>query len=135
MKKNGFTLVELLAVICILGIIMTIAAVSIFGSQSTALNKLSEEEQKNIKDAGKLIGIDLDDYTSEIYNCKTGSWIAASCTKDNTTKEWTSVKVTVENLVVNRYFTDTEGHCSGTITVTKSGSGYDVDIDSVSCQK
>ena len=58
MKKNGFTLVELLAVIVILGIIMTIASASLTKTKKEANIKEAQKIEKTIEDFGPEIYID-----------------------------------------------------------------------------
>lgn len=134
-EEEGFTLVELLAVIVILAAIMVIAIPAVLNTRRSALGALSKEQEKNLKDAGKLLGVDLDDYASSIYDCKEGSWImtssGAKCTK--TSAGWAEVKIDVPTLVQNGYFKDENNHCSGTLTITKTESGYRVMADGVKC--
>lgn len=136
MKRNsGFTLVELLAVIVVLALIMTIAIPSVLSVRNSIMGKLSKEQERNLTDAGKLLGIDLDDYNSPIYECKVGSWVTTTsgveCTKP--TSGWTEIKVGVKDLVDNGYFKDEKKHCEGFITVSKTNSGYKVATDNVTC--
>lgn len=69
MKKNGFTLVELLAVIVILGIIMTIASASLTKTKKEANIREAEQIEKSIKD----LGMEIYSYekTLGIYDDKT----------------------------------------------------------------
>lgn len=133
MKDDGFTLVEVLAVIVVLAAILVIAVPTILNSQNSALEAITSQEKKNIEEAGRMVGIDLDDYTSSIYNCKSGSWIASKCTKHSS--KWTQVKITIADLVSYNYFTDQDNHCSGDITVNKGDNGYTVNLDNVKCER
>lgn len=131
MKKNGFTLVELIAVIAILALLITIAVPVITNSRDDTLKALSKEQERGLKDAGKLVGVDLDDYSTDIYNCKTDSWIEDKCIKDEDTKKWVQVKLDIADLKAHGYFTDSNSHCSGSLTITKTTSGdYNVEMDS-----
>jgi len=130
-NTKGFTLTELLAVIIILSVLLVIAVPSVIISKNNALNALSNQEKENLKDAGIMVGIDLDDPTSDIYNCKSGSWIKTctdcSCNSDSAT-------VTVEALVDNGYFDDKGQKYKGSLTITKSDTsdtGYVVNINNV----
>lgn len=69
MKKNGFTLVELLAVIVILGIIMTIASSSLITTKKEANIREAKQIEKSIKD----LGMEIYSYekTLGIYDDKT----------------------------------------------------------------
>ncbi len=51
MKKNGFTLVEILAVIAVLGILITIASKSVITIMNREKQKLVNETQKNLESA------------------------------------------------------------------------------------
>lgn len=55
MKKNGFTLVELLAVIVILGIIMTIVGTNLMGVKKEANIKEAKEIERMIENLGPEI--------------------------------------------------------------------------------
>lgn len=65
MKKNGFSLVELLAVIAILSIIMGIASFSVLRTRSNQLEKLLETKLQSLEDAAKLYGQDNQDKLRE----------------------------------------------------------------------
>ncbi|GAA0361916.1 hypothetical protein GCM10008932_13160 [Alkalibacterium iburiense] len=60
-KEEGFTLVELLAVIVILGIIVAIAIPTIGNVIGTAEGNASEAEQELIKDAARLYEVGEDE--------------------------------------------------------------------------
>lgn len=128
MKTKGFTLVELLAVIVLLSVLLVIAVPSILNTKNNALGAISKQEKENLQDAGNMVGIDLNDPTSDIYNCKSGSWIK-TCTGCSCNSNY--AKVTVEALVDNGYFDDKNNKYEGSLTITKSDNGYDVNIDNV----
>ncbi len=132
MRKKGFTLIELLVVIVLLAILMLIAAPNLLGTKEKAEEGINKEQERNIKDAAMLVGIDLDDYMSRIYNCKSGSWIEGKCTKAD--HKWTRVDFSVEDLVKYGYFEDVEKHCRGDLSLTKnSGGTYSVKFLTVKC--
>lgn len=56
MKKNGFTLVELLAVIVILAIIITIAVVSVTGTRNDSLQRVLDTKIEEIESGAVLYG-------------------------------------------------------------------------------
>lgn len=73
-KDNGFTLVELLAVLVILGIIVAIAIPSISGIIGNADDKANEAEKALVIDAARLYfiendgtSVDVDTLISEDY--------------------------------------------------------------------
>ncbi len=133
MRKRGFTLIELLVVIVLLAILLVIVAPNLFGARERAKEGINKEQERNIKDAAMVVGVDLDDYMSRIYNCKSGSWIEGKCTKDEDHK-WTRVDITVEDLVNHGYFEDIKSQCKGDLSLTKnSGGTYSVKFLTVSC--
>lgn len=130
MKKNGFTLVELLAVIVILAFLLLLLVPSIFKTKENALGSLNNLQEKNLKEAAKLLALDIDDYTSDVYNCKSSSWLSGKCSK-----EWTELTVSVEELIEHGYFQDEQNHCTGTIKINKNGSPYKIELESdVTCR-
>lgn len=58
MKKNGFTLAELLAVIVILGLIAVITIPAVTKTLGNTKANLCEDQLKNIKEAARLYGSD-----------------------------------------------------------------------------
>lgn len=133
MKRNGFTLIELLAVIVVLALLLALAIPAVLNTRENAAGALAKEQEKNLLDAGGLVGVDLDDYMSEIYNCKSGSWIETKCTKDS--NKWVSVNLSLDDLKSHGFFSDQQNHCSGSITVTKKTNGeYQTVLNNVSCK-
>ena len=131
MNKRGFTLVELLAVISILALLLVITVPAVMNSRNNAIKGITKEEENSIKESAKLVGIDLDDYMSEIYNCKVSSWIESNCTLAD--GNWIEAKITIDELKKHNYFDDAQNHCSGEITVTKVESGYNITLNDVKC--
>lgn len=129
MKNKGFTLVELVAVIALLGLLMAIIITSIMNSRESAYNKLNEEQRKSARGAAEMLAIDLDDDESDIYNCK--GWMSGKCSFSSGI--WTSATVTIDELKSNEYFSDSHNHCSGSVTITKSSYDYDISVD-VNCK-
>ena len=122
MENKGFTLMELLVVIGLIAILLVIAIPSVLNVKNNALKGISKQEEANIKDASLLVAVELDDYESEIYNCKSGSWIASKCSKSSDNK-WTSFSITLNDLIEHGYFSDKEKHCKGSVIVTKNTKG------------
>ncbi len=135
MKKNGFTLIELLAVIVIIGVVMSLSVSMILNARINTEKALSNEQVKAIKEAGKLLGVDLDDYYSDVYNCNSTSWIrttsGVSCHVEGDT--WKTVALDVKDLKDHGYFQDDANHCSGKVNITKVDNGYNVSLDNVKC--
>lgn len=137
MRKNGFTLVELLAVIVVLALIMVIAIPAVLNTKETASKVLSADEERSIKDAAKLLAIDLDDPNSSLFNCGSGNnWLNCKLDSERTTatgiktKDWLSATVTVEELIKHNYFSDNKdnGHCKGQVTIKKSGTDHIIEL-------
>ncbi len=135
MKKNGFTLIELLAVIVIIGVVMSLSVTMILNAKEKTETALSNEQIRSIKEAGKLLGVDLDDYYSGVFNCNDDSWIrttsGVSCDVEGET--WKKVTLTVEDLKSHGYFQDDASHCSGNVSIFKTDNGYTVELDNVKC--
>ena len=68
MNKKGFTLVELLAVIVILGLLMTIAGTKGFGAFDNTKKAIDEEQTKNITEAVKIL-------ISEVNTCQEDDYV------------------------------------------------------------
>ncbi len=60
MNSRGFTLVEILVVIVILGVLLTMVSTNVFGILDDSKTKLGNYTQSQIEDAAKLYVIDLD---------------------------------------------------------------------------
>lgn len=73
MKKNikGFTLVELLAVIVILGVIMSIAGISLISTKK----KANQREVESIYNTIKKLGPDVYLNEKEVEKCYTVAWL------------------------------------------------------------
>ena len=61
MKEKGFTLVELLSVIVIMGIILLVAIPSVFGISKTIKDNMYCSKIHNLEAAAKLYGEDYKD--------------------------------------------------------------------------
>ena len=138
--KKGFTIIELLAVLLVLGMLMVFAYPAIFKTEKAAEEVLNKAEERNLKDAAKLVAIDLDDYMSPIYNCKNGSWIKEYChtIKDSEDNDvWYYVVFPVNLLIEKGYFTDNSNHCTknnSLIRINKQSQGYEVDLSNIKCE-
>ena len=69
MNKKAFTLIELMAVIVVLGIVALIAVPVISGTLKDSKEKIYEEQVRRIEDAAKKWGVDniYDDNENEYY--------------------------------------------------------------------
>ena len=71
-KKNGFTLVELIATITLLAILSLMILLNMVGLKTTEENRKAERFQKNVEEAACAY-IDLMDNTTMRNNCKNNS--------------------------------------------------------------
>ena len=117
MNKRGFTIVEILLAIALIGIITTVTVLVIQNTKERATNAIIEQEKKEIDTALRVLGIDLDDYESDIYNCKDGSWISSMCHISESTQKWQWVRVDIEDLKYQGYLKDNSSRCSGEVTL------------------
>lgn len=117
MNKKGFTIVEILFVIAIIGIITTITVIVVQNTKDKASSAIIEQEKKEIDTSLRILGIDLNDYESDIYNCMDGSWIETKCHMNTSTNKWQWVKVDVQDLKEHGYLKDSSSRCSGEVTL------------------
>lgn len=77
MKKDikGFTLVELLAVIVVLGVIMTIAGTSLIGTRKKANQSEVKSIYNTIKEIGPDVYLDKKDNIENDYACYSDKWL------------------------------------------------------------
>lgn len=68
MNKKGFTLVEILAVIVILGLLMVIVATKGFGAFNSTKNEIAELNNKAIEEGLELLKIDIENCNDELDN-------------------------------------------------------------------
>lgn len=113
--KNGFTLVELLAVIAILGIIMAITFLSVNIILKNSRESLSETQIANVEEAAK------------VYYLKEGMAISAEC-------------VSVSELINNGYIDanevkdpKTKSTMNGYVKITYESNQYNYDYSTESC--
>lgn len=106
--KKGFTLVELLAVITILGILATVSSVAVFRVIETQKQALLENQIKSLEDTAVSYVIAKKMY---LGTCESVEQATSSC----------YVEISVNDLVNSGYFENKNGLCSlnGTVRVYK----------------
>lgn len=109
-KNNGFTLIELMAVIAILAIVITIAASSIGAIMNNARKKTAEEMQANLKEVAITYAIE------EFYLQKCSVSFSNAVYKDGNISVLASnancaKKITVNELKNAGLFEDERSYC------------------------
>lgn len=125
--NKGFTLVELMAVIAVLTLVLTFAIPAVLDSRKTIEEKVRAREKDNILMAAEIFALDLDDVTSDIYNCKSSSWTEGLCNSYDSFGVWNQVSISLKDLINNNYFKMQE-ECDAAIDITKNEAGYSVTL-------
>ena len=117
-KKGGFTIVELLAVILVIGIIMTFAIASVTGVLSKQNEKLQGEMEKNLKEAAIAY---IQDQRIILKDCSSDF----SKENPNTNENKCYREVKVEDIINRSLFEDKNESCSkdATVLVYKENKG------------
>lgn len=79
MNKKGFTMVELIAVISILGLVMTIVATNGFGILETSKKRIKEDAIKEVAEGAKVFLTDVEYCDEEINNDVLTKFGLANC--------------------------------------------------------
>ena len=112
MKINkGFTLVELLAVIAILGAIATVATMSITGIIEKQEEELLKEQIANLKDSAQSYYINSKKY---LEVCPSSTSPSTLITMNTST---CSMRISVNTLVQEKYFENKNNRCDVTKNV------------------
>lgn len=124
MNKNGFTLVELLATVVILGVLITIASFSATVMINNAKKKAGSLAVTNLKEAAITY---YKQNNIKLSKCTAGFMVDGDNTSSCITK---ANEVTVNTLIEAGVFTDTKNACDKNATVTvyryvDSDSGID----------
>ena len=97
MNKKGFTLIELLVVISIIGVLSTLAVVSLNNARQKARDAKRVSDIKQVQTALELYFVDEQSYPvqgsntamiligSDLYDCLDSNGFSAACSADDTT--------------------------------------------------
>ena len=116
-KKNGFTIIELLAVVVVLAIIITIASSSIISVVNNSRKKMASEVRNNLKETALTYSLD----NINLEKCSTT--FSEEMAKNNvanlnqTTNAKRIKKLTVKDLKNAGLFEDKRGFCKDTDVV------------------
>lgn len=111
MNKKGFTLIELMAVVVILGVIMTIGGIAVFNIISSQQQSLLEEQIKSLKDTAVTYAF-------------SNKYVLESCGKEsdvnpsNLTNSKCFRKITIKNLVDSHFFENKNDLCNLNANIT-----------------
>ena len=114
-NEKGFTLIELMIVIAIIGILAAIAIPQFTNYKKRAANSASMSDLKNLATAEEVYNTDNNTYTSTIANLSDSGY------KGNS--KGVTVSITAASATA---FTATAVHAGGTHTYTVTGPGGDI---------
>lgn len=132
-KENGFTLVELLAVIVILGVLLTFATVNVIGVMNSSREKVGNFTKEQIEDAAKTFAVD---YTS----CDGITDICKVIDNTNNLLEL-DFTLTKENILkyLGPYYEEMADKCNigdnAKIVIHSNVDDIKVDISDIKCEK
>ena len=118
MKKNGFTLIEVLAVLVILSIIMSIGAISVINIRNNSYKDLLETKKQNLEAAAIVYGQENPDVLKD------------KCEVDNYKSDYCAV-VTVATLINGKYFKSTETNANGEIDLINNVTNKSMKNDKI----
>ncbi len=118
MKKNGFTLIEVLAVLVILSIIMSIGAISVINIRNNSYEDLLETKKQNLEAAAIVYGQENPDVLKD------------KCEVDNYKSDYCAV-VTVATLINGKYFKSTETNANGEIDLINNVTNKSMKNDKI----
>lgn len=125
--KDGFTLVELLAVIAILAVIVVFAVPNLSGRLSSTKNQLNNVQEKELKDAAKLY---IDDMCILPISDETVCPLEISTNSNGFVVA--SGNLTLSEIVLNGYLSSSEitNNCKGNIMVEENK----INVSNINCE-
>lgn len=130
MNKKGFTLVELLAVIIVLGLVVVIAFPSVIDTIFKSKDKINNINIKQVEDAGKLVGEEI--LFCEVNSSTIGVINDSSLTKCTDMQEDLhngGITLSIDKLKEYKYLSDPNDLCTGKITISADQNSYKISVD------
>ena len=134
-NKKGFTLVELLAIIIILGLVVLIAIPEIMNAFNSAKNKISDIEKKHLIDSSEEAVLEIIncDMTITDFNYLFNKNVT-TCSEMQELIIGKDIETSVYKLVEKEHFEDKTAKCNGTVIInTDSNYKVTVDTNGVTC--
>lgn len=139
MKQKGFTLVELISVIAVLGIIMVIVIPAVTKQLSNSKDALRKINIKNAEESALLLITDLNTCDSEALNIlKTENILTETqgesyCLSTRNALKG-GIEVSIDVLKKYNYLTDYDEQCSGTVTLKINNANPEADGSNIECR-
>lgn len=139
MKQKGFTLVELISVIAVLGIIMVIVIPAVTKQLSNSKDALRKMNIKNAEESALLLITDLNTCDSEALNIlKTENILTETqgesyCLSIRNALKG-GIEVSIDVLKKYNYLTDYDEQCSGTVTLKINNANPEADGSNIECK-
>lgn len=131
MNKKGFTLVELLAVVVVLGLIAAVLVPIIQDTLNKSKNKINSINIKQVEEAGKIVGEEI--LFCDINNNTRGVIANNNLTKCDAIQDVLyneGIVLNIDNLKTYKYLSDPNDLCTGTIVITANENTFKVSVDS-----
>lgn len=118
MKKNGFTLIEILAVIVILSIVASLVTINVMKIRNDSFEDLLETKIQNLESSAIVYGQENPDKLTD--ECIVDEYKSDSCTI-----------VTVKELIDGKYFNSTETNESGQVDLINNVTNKSMKDDKI----
>ena len=142
MKKNkGFTLVELLAVIVLLGVLVTLVITQGTDIFHATKNQISKINEKNLKEAANtlaniIITCELDDNIYKELKDQEATDTKENCSSLKDKLFSSGIEVNIDSLKNLDLFEDVSNLCTGEMTITADENSYKVtaNMENITCK-